>query len=374
MKKIGVYTILTLLIFTAIIFVIRRNGFNSSDEEMVVPQKGKSGSLTIIDHLGREVSVKTPINRIAFSHFSTGEALKILNAWDLVAGRSRNLDKNIFPNLPKIPIITGQGVYDLNYEKIFDLKIDLFLAINISMDGFDEMISRLEPDIPVVVLNFDELETFKEELVKLGILLGKQEEAMTYLKWFDGIVANMSIGISSLSKINKPTVFFKTSWGSPDDIQTFTDVSPGITERNRITGCINAAGKLPSSSGWIQTVNTEWLATQDIDILIGMDIIHNGFGIGINDNTIVRNHRKKVMNHPAFSASIAVKNSRVYIITGAFFGTPRFIVGFAYMAKWFHPEIFKDFNPRKIHQDYLNRFMRIDYDLNKQGVFVYPDV
>jgi iron complex transport system substrate-binding protein len=43
------------------------------------------------------------------------------------------------------------------------------------------------------------------------------------------------------------------------------------------------------------------------------------------------------------------------------------------MAKWFHPELFSDLDPKAIHQEYLARFLRLDYDLDEQGVFVYPE-
>jgi iron complex transport system substrate-binding protein len=43
------------------------------------------------------------------------------------------------------------------------------------------------------------------------------------------------------------------------------------------------------------------------------------------------------------------------------------------MAKWFHPDLFKDLDPQSIHQEYLTRFQGLDYDLSKQGVFVYPE-
>ena len=53
--------------------------------------------------------------------------------------------------------------------------------------------------------------------------------------------------------------------------------------------------------------------------------------------------------------------------------TPRFVVGIAYWAKWFHPELFSNLDPQEIHQEYLTDFMRIDYDLSEHGVFAYPE-
>ncbi len=48
------------------------------------------------------------------------------------------------------------------------------------------------------------------------------------------------------------------------------------------------------------------------------------------------------------------------------------LIGTAYMAKWFHPELFEDLDPEAIHQEYLTEFQGLDYDLNEHGVFVYP--
>ena len=43
-----------------------------------------------------------------------------------------------------------------------------------------------------------------------------------------------------------------------------------------------------------------------------------------------------------------------------------------YCAKWFHPDLFEEFDPEASHQEYVDRFLtNIDYDV-KKGAFVYP--
>jgi iron complex transport system substrate-binding protein len=44
------------------------------------------------------------------------------------------------------------------------------------------------------------------------------------------------------------------------------------------------------------------------------------------------------------------------------------------MAKWFYPEEFEDLDPQAIHQEYVDKFCGIDFDVTKHGVFVYPQV
>jgi iron complex transport system substrate-binding protein len=332
----------------------------------------ESVSLTITDCMEREVTVQRPVKRIAFSHSATADALMILDAWDMVAGRCQMLDEAMFPDLDNIPVVkSGQNVYELNYEEIYEAGIDLFIAADIPVSGFDDMVATLEPAIPVVALNFHDSSQFITNLEKLGRLLGKEKEAEEYIQWFNTIVDQISTKTTSLEE--KPKVFFKTGWGSIDDIQTFTDDFSGIPERNDITGCINIAADLPSTGGWIPSVDSEWLATRDMDILIVMDTIPGGFGLGIDDNTLIRNHREQVMAFPAFSGSNAVKNNCVYMIPVGFYATPQFIVEYAYLAKWFHPDLFNDLEPQAIHHEYLSKFMRIDFDLSKHGVFVYPE-
>jgi iron complex transport system substrate-binding protein len=50
----------------------------------------------------------------------------------------------------------------------------------------------------------------------------------------------------------------------------------------------------------------------------------------------------------------------------------RHFIGLAYLAKWLHPDLFKDLDPRAVHQRYLNEFQGLDYDLGKRGTLVYP--
>jgi iron complex transport system substrate-binding protein len=50
-----------------------------------------------------------------------------------------------------------------------------------------------------------------------------------------------------------------------------------------------------------------------------------------------------------------------------------FIVGYVYFAKWFPPDLFHDLDPQAIHQEDISKLIRIDVDLSKRGVFVYPE-
>ena len=374
MKKTGIIVALTVLFAATSLFPGAESVATDAQPDKMPGsnRKTKTDIVTITDPAGRKIDIRLPVERIAFNHFSTGEALKIIDAWDMVAGRSKNLDKNIFPDLDKIPVVSGQGLYDLDYEALFELDIDLFITIKIAQDGYDDMLSKLGPNIPVITMHLRDPGPFENNLETLGMLLGKSKETADYLTWYRGVKGHLENKVRSLKERDKPVIFYKTSWGDPGDIQTLTDKAPGILERNALTGSINVAGDIRSAGGWVQSVNAEWLATRTYDKLIVLDVVRNGYGLGISDSSPLDKHRKQVMALPAFSGSDAVRNNRVYMISGELFGTPRFIVGFSYMAKWFHPALFEDLNPKALHQEYLSRFLRVDCNLNEQGMFVYP--
>lgn len=153
---------------------------------------------------------------------------------------------------------------------------------------------------------------------------------------------------------------------------TFTNTFEGITKRNQIIGGINVAAKLPSAGGWVQSVNPEWLAMQNIDVIICGEPILNGYGSHVTDSAIVARQRQKFMALPHVAVTKAAKEGKVYMISGEFFGTARVTVANAYLAKWLHPELFPNLNPQRVFQEYLRKFLRTEINLTHSGVFVYP--
>jgi iron complex transport system substrate-binding protein len=76
---------------------------------------------------------------------------------------------------------------------------------------------------------------------------------------------------------------------------------------------------------------------------------------------------------PGFETSVpAVINDRVHIMSNAFAFSPHYPAPLAQMAKWLYPADFTDFDPEAIHQEYIDKFLGIDYDAYTQGVHVYP--
>lgn len=79
------------------------------------------------------------------------------------------------------------------------------------------------------------------------------------------------------------------------------------------------------------------------------------------------------MSRPGWDDINAVKNGDVYILSIDVFAGAKYFVGLNYLAKILHPDLFSDLDPEAVHQEYITRFQGLDYDLDKHGVFVYPE-
>jgi iron complex transport system substrate-binding protein len=85
--------------------------------------------------------------------------------------------------------------------------------------------------------------------------------------------------------------------------------------------------------------------------------------------------RDDLMNRPELANVDAVKSGNVYVLDESILGgAGQTLIGSLYMAKLMYPDLFKDVDPQAIHQEYVDKFCNIDFDLKKNGVFIYPPV
>ncbi len=369
---------LFLLLVLSCTGMIWAGGSQEADAGQSSEVSGMAGPLTVVDALGRTVTLEKPAERIAFTHMSTAEALKVLDAWDMVVGRDGYTHDNlVFPGLNDIPALGNpmDGPYAPNMEILLEIEPDLLILEIIPMPGMNELIEKLEGVVPVIaVKTYEPGDIIEQSLRNLGRLLDRKKEAEAFLEWSHEISDMLLAETGGLSDAEKTTLLFKTGWGDPNDLMTFTDELPAMVPRNKAAGCINVAADLPSQGGWVPKLDPEWVATTEFEILVMNDAPPGSNGSEVADYALLADHRQKVMELPVFAESKAVKDGRVYMFAPVFTESARYIVGFAYLAKWCHPELFTDMDPKALHQEYIDKFLRVDWDLNEQGVFVYPEI
>ncbi len=320
----------------------------------------------IIDSSGKIITINKPVERILAYNY---HAINLLHADDKVVGvaHSALADADAIPSLKTKVDVGGGGPYEPDFERILSTNPDILLSYSNLGPGKDFFEDRLPEKIPVVRLDLIRPQTIREEIVKLGYLLDKEQEAQDYIKWYNDIVHPIQEKISKIPPDKKVRVFLDVWNGnaSPTERRTNSDADP-YHQYCVDAGTINIAANAVGPSG---TIDTEWIMKENPDAILGL-----AYKGGYNTDNIsdLKNQYDEIMSLPLLQNVSAVRNNRVYVIGFRFTNGPTYPAAYAAIAKWMYPDLFRDLNPEKIHQEYVTRFLGSDYNVSEHGVYYYP--
>ena len=328
---------------------------------------GKEKELTIVcdPPYGKDVTIHKPVKRIVVLLPWCAEYLQVLNAVDMVVGGSNTFARRplSFPKLSKLPDVGKAS--DPDCEEILNLNPDIVFQIGM---WSPELEDKLEgTDIKVVRLDFYIASSLRENLKKLGYILDRKKEAEEFIDFYEGHLDAINKRVETLSEDDKPRVYIE-------------GCKKYVTSSKKSTGshdlCILAGGRNIAYDGekFIgPDVDPEWVLEQNPDVIIksiSSYYLTCGYDKG-GDPSDMKALRDSILDRPELAKVYAVKNKKVYVICWDIEQTAYF-VGASYYAKWLHPDLFEDLDPQAIHQEYIDRFRHINFDVKKQGVFVYP--
>ena len=335
---------------------------------------GKEKELTILDDpqwddpARTAVTIKKPVQRVVVGARSEAEALRILDAADTIVGVDEDIITHeqfgevYFRGLTKLPSVGFSKHRD--YEAVLILNPDLFVG---------QADREKLPSIPVIKPRLSNPITCPgtERIRLLGYIFDKREEAEEYNIWHDDVINMIQERIESgIPDINdRPRVMYARMKEKGIQIH----VESGGAEVLEMTLCRNVGDELPEPwTGGHPTVDTEWLLELNPDVaIVGAAIEPYKCGYGADDTSEIAATRERFMNEPVWAKISAVKEGRMYVTAQRCLTySPCYIVGVAYYAKWIYPDLFKDFDPVAIHQEYVD-FQGIDFNVREHGVFVY---
>ena len=334
---------------------------------------GKEKELTVVDSADRIVTVKKPVGRIVTFNTGSAEMVRTLKVQDKVVGVLINLkdDEIFFPELSKLPSVGSwsSGAGGPDYEKMFELDPDIVITYT------EYTAPKLAETLELAGITLVRLDLYKvapevmvEEVKKMGYILDKKEEAEEFIDWYNEIIVDIiKARTEKVSDDDKPRVYLE-AWG---DYSTFTKGS-GSDMMIILAGGRNICADLPSESGFVPDIDPEWLVQQNPEIIVRRAPRYVSSGYGEDSPSEMKAARDALLSRPELAGVTAIMNDDVYILSLTIATTTRNFIGSAYMAKWFHPDLFEDLDPQAIHQEYLDRFQHINYDLDEHGVFVYP--
>ncbi|MGV2064919.1 ABC transporter substrate-binding protein [Agrobacterium sp. 22-226-1] len=345
--------------------------------------------VTVKDVTGRDVEVNVPV-----SHVILGEGRQIYflaaldkeNPFQHVVGWRDDLAKADpetyaaylakYPEIAKLPTFGGMkdGTFDI--EQAVALKPDVIL-MNIDAKtateeaGYIEKLAKV--GIPLVYVDFREkpMENTEPSMRLMGQLTGKEKIAEDFIKFRADSIAKVT---DTLEKANpkKPVVFMERAGGYSDDCcMSFGNENFG--KMVELAGGVNMAKDIiPGTFG---TVNPEQIIASNPEQIIITGGNWNGYvpggnWVGVGYGADLKEAHRKLENltkRPAFTGVQAVKAGNVHAIWHQFYNNPYQFVAVQEIAKWLHPDLFKDLDPEATFKELHARFLPLDY---KPGYFV----
>ena len=341
--------------------------------------------ITVTDIIGRKVEVEAPVRKIILGEgrqmyfvaaLDKDEPFKRVVGWrdDLGKADPENYKAYLarYPQIAKLPTFGGmkEGAFDV--EQAIALKPDvLFMNIEAKVASDEaKLVEKLASvGIPVVYVDFREkpFEHTEPSMRLIGKLFGKEQVAEDFIKYRAEQIALVTDRLAKAGDLKRPLVMVERAGGYSDDCcMSFGNENFG--KMVEFAGGRNLA--TPLIPGTFGTINPERIVADNPDIVIVTGSSWDGYvpggnwvGLGAGaDMTEARRKLANLMKRPAFAQTAAVKNGRVHGIWHQFYNSPYQFVAIQQIAKWLHPELFKDVDPDATMKVLHERFLPLPYE------------
>lgn len=332
--------------------------------------------IKVVDIDGTEIIISEEVDGIIPLLSSAARALSILGKDDLIIGMSDHLarEKVFFPELADIPAIGSWKSPDI--EKITMIANNYNNVVIIARGGprAIELKEKLAgTGITVVSLNLGDTDFVFSGLLSLGYILDAEELAKEYISFVEEILDPIQAFIEGIPEDERSSVLLLHGRGAdPRGVKTAAEVTGwGAVGYGgpAYSLVLMAGGKpitadLPSHS----VVSLEWIMAENPDKVVGWTPFDSGYST--NDLSALKHRHDLFINAPGANEITAVKNSNVSIIAFDIALSPHFIVALVALVEKWYPDEF-DFSHEDIHQEIIDRFHGLDFDVRKQGAFIY---
>ncbi len=347
-------------------------------------------TVKITDITGREVEVRVPVERVILGE---GRQIYFTAALDTDAPFKRvvgwrddfkkadldgyNIYLQKFPKMEKIPTFGGMkdGTFDI--EQAVALKPDVIIMNTEAKSATEESgyIEKLaKVGIPLVYIDFREkpMQNTDASMRIIGTLFGKKDRAEEFVTFRQAEIAKVTDTLAKAGDVKKPLVFIERAGGYSDDCcMSFGNENFGAMVE--LAGGVNLAKDIiPGTFG---TVNPEQIIASNPEqiIVTGSNwelYVPGGKWVGVGpgaDQSVARAKLDALMARPGFTGVKAVTDGNVHAIWHQFYNSPYQFVAVQQIAKWLHPDLFKDLDPDATFKELHQRFLPVDY---RPGYFV----
>lgn len=324
-----------------------------------------SGSFTITDALGREVTFEKVPSRIVLvgkALFAVADAIYLFPeaGKNIIAlGSTQQGSGNFIPMIDptfadKITLGSEAGA-----EQIAAAQPDCVIMKSTNAEKLGAPLEVL--NIPVVYLDFETSEQYQRDLTTLGQLFQNPARAEELAAYYQGKVDAISSVVSSLTDEQKPRTLLL--YYSDKDGEIAFNVPPMDWMQTFI---VQTAGGLPvwddanPSKGWTK-VNLEQIAAWNPDVIFIVAYFNP------TDEVI-----EKLKADAQWQALDAMKNGKVYGFVKDVYSwdqpDTRWILGLSWVAGILHPDLFPEYDIIKEAQSFYSDLYGMDEASFKENI------
>jgi iron complex transport system substrate-binding protein len=313
----------------------------------------------ITDEEGRTVSVSQSPERIVCLTPAAAEVIYALDEPHRLVGLSD--DCTIPPALLEKERV-GRSGREADVERIMELGPDLVIAKTGGLFSIEHEEQLAGYGVPVLRYRALSIDTLVPMIEGLGLILDREEEAremMTFVGGYSDVVLSRTVGIS---KDERPGVYFM-SMGHFD-----WTASCESTGHDRIVaaGGNNLAEDL---LGKVPHVDMEWVIERNPEVIV-YSMPSSQYRGSTPTPEEMAGKRDEIIALAGFAEIDAVKAGRVYVVDINMASGLAEVVNMLYYARWFHPHLFEDIDPRAVHEEIYRRY----FDMEMEGIsHVYPE-
>jgi len=309
----------------------------------------------------KAVRVPCPPKRVVVLGAYPAEMMKALGVEKaVVAVDNHTKEKTQWPEyVVKLPDVGSSSTPSV--EKIIALKPDLVIEAFMK-PGLRSQLTRA--GIPVLRIYGYKTELIPTEIRTLGLAFGCRARANDYAAYIEKQWSTVRERTGKLSPRQKPKVYWESSLGDWKSHGPGSGAHPLIEWAGGTNICAGQDFSYP-------TVTPEWVAAKNPDVIIKyLKREQAGWTVKGTKEDLqkLEDLRRQIMSRPALKNTKAVKNGQVYLISDLITCAPQGAAGEYYIAKWLHPELFRDVNPEAARKEMLEKF----YGEELKGVWVYP--
>lgn len=347
---------------------------------------GTEKNITILDGNNLPITIKKPVERIVAEYLDNADLMQILKKTDKVVG----VDLAVAKSPAEFPVLSGRTSVgamhkEPDYEKVLSLNPEILLV-------FSNVTEEKKKNLPGVSVLFaglyypdllnPETSAFTDAVRKLGYVLDARQDAEEYIQWHIDSLNKLKKTIGKIPDSEKPTVLV-AAYPEADEktIFTFAKIDT-LSSMVELAGGKTVAASQPDfmKSAYRIEVDPEWVLQEDPDyiVLLVVATTYSGLvldppsGYDADNATGMKQALEAFMSRPEYANLTAIRNGHVYIVSGNMRNdASKGLIGAAYLAKIFHPDQV-ELDPEDLHQEYLQKFLGLDYDLDQHGVFIYP--